>query len=87
MLHNLKCLAADRRGLGDGAPRFQKRIHGILAQSMRHDVMAEADDREARADGRHGQGLMVLPELRSEWPDPDLLRQHYEQFKVSGASA
>lgn len=32
---------------------------------------------------RHGERLMVLPALRHEWPDIDLIGRQYEQFKMA----
>jgi hypothetical protein len=35
---------------------------------------------------RHGERLMVLPNIRAEWPDPDLLMRRYQQFRAAGAN-
>lgn len=55
------------------APRIMEEVDG---PTLKHGLQ-----------GRHGQGLMVLPQSPFEWPDPHLLAQRYEQFRAHSTPA
>ncbi|MBO1754423.1 HNH endonuclease [Allobranchiibius sp. CTAmp26] len=70
---------------------YDRRILGInpdYVVHIRHDLLDEIDGPmlEHGLKRRHGQPLMVLPEIGRERPDRDLLAQTWEQFASRGSS-
>lgn len=71
---------------------FDSHIMGItpsLHVEVAYRILDEVDGPTLKhsLQGRHGQRLMILPDLRAEYPDPELLEQHYELFQRTGGSA
>ncbi len=58
-----------------------------LVVEIRADLLEEVDGPmlEHGLKGRHGQSLMVLPAVRAERPDPDLLDHRYAEFRAASA--
>jgi putative restriction endonuclease len=70
---------------------FDARIVGIrpdLGVEVRADLLAEIDGPMLRygIQGLHGGRLMILPEARSERPDPERLEWAYERFRAAPAA-
>ncbi|MDV6269838.1 HNH endonuclease [Rhodococcus globerulus] len=68
---------------------FDVHILGIspdLVVEIRQDLLEEIDGPmlEHGLKERHGQKLMVIPALRSERPDPELLALSYKKFQSAG---
>ena len=68
---------------------YDRRILGIRPDyvvQIRHDLLDEIDGPmlEHGLKRRHGQPLMVLPQIGRERPDPELLGQTWEQFAAGG---
>ena len=58
-----------------------------LVVEIRADLLEEVDGPmlEHGLKGRHGQRLMVLPAMRAERPDPELLDRRYREFRAATA--
>lgn len=58
-----------------------------LVVEIRADLLEEVDGPmlEHGLKGRHGQRLMVLPAVRAERPDPELLDRRYTEFRTATA--
>ena len=58
-----------------------------LVVEIRADLLEEVDGPmlEHGLKGRHGERLMVLPAMRAERPDPELLGRRYREFRAATA--
>jgi putative restriction endonuclease len=61
-------------------------IRPDLVVEIRADLLEEIDGPmlEHGLKGRHGQRVMVVPKVRAERPDRDLLDEHYTAFRSAG---
>jgi putative restriction endonuclease len=61
-------------------------IRPDLVVEIRADLLEEVDGPmlEHGLKGRHGQSLMVVPKVRAERPDRDLLDERYAEFRAAG---
>lgn len=61
-------------------------IRPDLVVEIRRDLLEEIDGPmlEHGLKGRHGQRLMVVPKVRAERPDTELLEQRYDRFRSAG---
>lgn len=67
---------------------YDSHILGVtpdLTVAIRQDLLEEIDGPmlEYGLKERHGQKLMMIPPVRAEWPDRDLLEMSYQKFRSS----
>ena len=64
-------------------------IRPNVVVEIRADLLEEIDGPmlEHGLKGRHGQRLMVVPTVRAERPDRDLLDERYSAFRAAGFAA